>query len=136
MNYIPYELENAIRCLNEFCEFEYYGGKHYESILTRFLQCYYLPVKFHVDKRKSHYSSLIVSGQMKREEALEKLQQPLYPSQELLDQDKQFLADYMGISLEELESYIALPPKHQTDYPHSVLNHMAPVARKLRKFIE
>lgn len=89
-----------------------------------------------MDKRKSHYSSLIVSGQMTREEALEKLRQPLYPSQELLEQDKKFLADYMGISVEELDSYIALPPKTHMDYPHSLLNHMAPMARKLRKFIE
>lgn len=136
LNYISYQLEDSIHSLEEFCGFKYYGGKHYESILTRFLQCYYLPVKFHVDKRKSHYSSLIISGQMSREEALEKLERPLYPSQELLNQDKRFLADYMGITVEELDSYIALPPKHQTDYPHSVLNHMAPMARKLRRFIE
>lgn len=136
LNYIPYNLENAIRTLEEFCGFEYYGGKHYESILTRFLQCYYLPVKFHFDKRKSHFSSLIVSGQMTRDEALEKLKAPLYPSEELLEQDKRFLADYMGITVDELDSYIALPPKNHMDYPHSVLNHMAPLARKLRKFIE
>ena len=134
--YIAFTLGVLLHRDNEFCDLEYYGGKHYESILTRFLQCYYLPVKFHVDKRKSHYSSLILSGQMTREEALERLKQPLYPSQELLEQDKLFLADYMGISVEELNSYIELPPKHHTDYPHSVLNHVAPMARKMRKFIE
>lgn len=136
LNYIPYNLNDAICQLHEFCGFEYYGGKHYESILTRFLQCYYLPVKFQADKRKSHYSSLIVVGQMTREEALEKLKTPCYSSDEMLNADKEFLATYMGISIEELDSYIALPPKNHMDYPHSYLNELAPLARKLRKYIE
>lgn len=136
LNYIPYSLEQAIAELEDFCGFEYYGGKHYESILTRFLQCYYLPVKFGMDKRKSHYSSLIMSGQMTREEALAKLEQPLYPSEELLQADKQFLADYCGVSLDTFESWLALPPREEYSMPHSILNHAAPLARKFRKLIE
>lgn len=136
LNYIRYDLDEAIHTLEEFCGFEYYGGKHYESILTRFLQCYYLPVKFGIDKRKSHFSSLIMSGQMTRDEAVERLAQPTYPSEELLREDKKFLADYMGISVAELDQYIALSPKNEKDYPHSLLNEVAPVARKIRKFIE
>ncbi|MEH2955776.1 N-acetyl sugar amidotransferase [Candidatus Merdisoma sp. JLR.KK011] len=136
LNYISYNLEESIKKLNEFCGFEYYGGKHYESILTRFLQCYYLPEKYGADKRKSHYSSLIVSGQMTRDEALRKLEEPLYLSQDLLDSDKKFLADYMGVSLEQLDAWINLPPKKQSDYPHSLLNEMSPIARKFRKIIE
>ena len=136
LNYIPYELNDAIQTLQDFCGFEYYGGKHYESILTRFLQCYYLPQKFGMDKRKSHYSSLIVSGQMTREEAMEKLQQPLYPSEEMLTQDKQFLADFIGVPVREFESYLQLPPKEERSYPHSFLNELAPLARKFRRFLE
>ena len=52
---------------------KYYGWKHYESIYTRFYQGYILPKKFGYDKRKSHLSSLICSGEMTREEALEEL---------------------------------------------------------------
>lgn len=136
LNNIPYDLNDSIKTLNQFCGFEYYGGKHYESILTRFLQCYYLPEKFGIDKRKSHYSSLIVSGQMTRDEALRKLEEPLYPSEKMLQEDKKFLADYMGVSVGQLEEWIALPPKRQSDYPHSWLNEIAPIARKFRKIIE
>lgn len=136
LNYMNYNVSNAISELNDFCGFEYYGGKHYESILTRFMQCYYLPEKFGIDKRKSHYSSLIMSGQMTRDEVLEELKKPLYPEKELLDDDKKFLANYMGISIEELERCIALEPRKERDYPHSILNEMSPVARKFRKILE
>lgn len=136
LNYISYNLQDVIHELGDFCGFQYYGGKHYESILTRFLQCWYLPTKFGKDKRKSHYSSLIVSGQMTREEALEKLEQPLYPSEELLRADKQFLADYCGVSLDTFESWLDLPTREEYSMPHSLLNHAAPLARKFRKLIE
>lgn len=136
LNYLPYNLVDCIKELEDFCDFQYYGGKHYESVLTRFLQCYYLPVKFGIDKRKSHYSSLIVSGQMTRDEALQRLKKPLYSSNELLQNDKKIIADFMSVSVEQLEKYISLPPKRQTDYPYSVLNRVAPLARKFRKFLE
>lgn len=136
LNLVPYNLEQAIAELKEFCGFQYYGGKHYESILTRFMQCYYLPEKFGIDKRKSHFSSLIASGQMTREEALALLEQPLYPSEELLKEDICFLSDYIGISVDEFKSYISRPPKSEFDYPHSFLNELAPIARKFRKFLE
>lgn len=136
LNYVSYDLKEAIQTLSDTYGFQYYGGKHYESILTRFMQCWYLPEKFGIDKRKSHYSSLIMSGQMTREEAMEALQKPLYPSEEMLLQDKQFLADYIGVSLDEFESYLQLPPHAEKEYPHSMLNQLAPVARKFRKFLE
>lgn len=136
LNYIEYNLEDAITELHDYCGFEYYGGKHYESILTRFLQCYYLPEKFGIDKRKSHFSSLIVTDQLTREMALERMKEPLYKSNEVLLSDKQLLATYMGISIEELDAYIALTPKSERDYAHSILNELAPIARKLRKFLD
>ena len=136
LNYIDYNFEDVLQELNNFCGFEYYGGKHYECILTRFLQCYYLPEKFGIDKRKSHFSSLIASGQLSRQEALKKMEQPLYVTKELLEQDKLCLANYMNISVEEFERCISLPPVSGRKFPHSVLNELAPVARRLRKFIE
>ncbi len=136
LNYIDYNLDKAIKELHDFCGFEYYGGKHYESILTRFMQCYYLPVKFGYDKRKSHYSSLIISGQMTREEALEKLNEPLYKSDDDRISDISFLADYMDITVEEMENLIKQPPKDNYEYPHSVINNLAPIARKFRRLID
>ena len=136
LNYMDYQVQKAIRELEDFCGFEYYGGKHYESILTRFMQCYYLPVKFGVDKRKSHYSSLIMSGQMSREEAIRRLKEPFYPNDDMLNADMNFLAKYMNISDEELKECLDRPPVEMTSYPHSILNNLAPIARKLRKLLE
>ena len=114
LNYIDYNLEDALNTLENFCSFEYYGGKHYESILTRFMQCYYLPVKFGLDKRKSHLSSLIMTNQLSRDEALERLKKPLYLSEEMLCEDKKFIADYIGVSVQELDDMISQPPKAET----------------------
>lgn len=129
LNYIDYRLEKALADMEAFSGYTYYGGKHWESILTRFLQCYYLPVKFGIDKRKSHFSSLIVSGQMTREEALKKLEvSPYLPDR--LEQDKRFLASNMGISVEELDCLVAQPPKKHLDYPRSRLTSLVSFARK------
>lgn len=136
LNYMNYNVSMAIKELEEFCGFQYYGGKHYESILTRFMQCYYLPEKFGMDKRKSHLSSLIMSDQMTRDEALTELEKPLYPNNQMLLEDKKFLAEYMGISVEELDRCISLEPKNEMSYKHSVLNELAPLARKFRRILE
>lgn len=135
LDYIDYNLEKTLSDLKNFSGYTYYGGKHYESILTRFLQCYYLPVKYGFDKRKSHFSSLIVSGQMTREEAIQKLEQSPYVSEDLLEYDKNVLAEFMGISLQEFHQLIALPPKLHTDYPYSLWNKFAPLARKFRRYL-
>lgn len=136
LNYIDYNLEDTLNTLEDFCGFEYYGGKHYESILTRFMQCYYLPVKFGFDKRKSHLSSLIMTNQLTREEALKRLEEPLYLSNEMFQEDKRFIADYIGVSVQELDDMISQPPKAEKEYPHSILNEFAPLARKFRRILE
>lgn len=78
LNFINYNRERALQELSEFCDFQYYGAKHLENDFTAFLQLYWLPQKFGVDKRTSHLSSMIISGQMSREEALRKMEEPLY----------------------------------------------------------
>jgi N-acetyl sugar amidotransferase len=70
LNYIEYNNRAALEKLSDFCGFEYYGSKHLENSFTAFLQLYWLPKKFGVDKRKSHLSSLIISKQISREEAI------------------------------------------------------------------
>jgi len=136
LNYINYNLENTITTLSSFCNYVYYGGKHYESILCRFLQCWYLPTKYNLDKRKSHFSSLIISGQMNREEALSRLSEPAYLSEELKEYDFNFLANYLGLSRKEFDNLVMSSPKLHTDYPMSDLNKLAPFARKFRKFLQ
>lgn len=69
--------------LLDFCDFEYYGSKHHENNLTKFIQTYWFVNKFGVDKRTSHLSSMIISGQMTRDEALKELEKPLYDEKEM-----------------------------------------------------
>lgn len=135
LNYIEYNKERVLKELKEFSGYDYYGGKHYESVLCRFLQCYYLPSKYNFDKRKSHFSSLIVDGQMTREEAIEQLNKPAYISEELKEFDMNFLADYFGITRTEFDEIVSLPAKQHADYPKSILENFEGIARKLRKYI-
>lgn len=117
LNFIHYDKDEAIKTLEKDYGWRYYGGKHYESKWTRFFQAYYLPHKFGYDKRKAHLSSLIMSGQMSREQALAELSKPLYETREL-NEDKIFIAKKLGIELAELESLIAAPLRQYTDYPN------------------
>lgn len=117
LNYLPYNKEEAIRILEKDYGWRYYGGKHYESRWTRFFQGYYLPYKFGYDKRKAHLSSLIVSGQMSRAEALEALKTPLYDDK-LLSEDKIFIAKKLGLSLTEFEELIEQPVHHYSEFPN------------------
>lgn len=135
LNFIDYNLQNVLQELAEFSDYNYYGGKHYESVLTRFLQCYYLPVKYKFDKRKSHFSSMIVSGQMTREEAIDRLSQNPYISEELKEFDFNYLADYIGMTRKEFDVLMTLPSKQHYDYPISAINNFAGVARKFRKYL-
>jgi len=135
LNFVDYNLNRVLKELTDFCDYQYYGGKHHESILTRFLQCYYLPVKYHLDKRKSHFSSLIVSEQMTREDALKELAKAPYRNPELKEYDFNFLADYIGMTRKEFDDLLALPVKNHHDYPVSAINNFSGLARKFRKYL-
>jgi N-acetyl sugar amidotransferase len=79
LNFVDYRRDKALSELSEFCDFEYYGRKHLENIFTAFTQLYWFPKKFNVDKRTSHLSSMIISNQLTRDEALEiSSKEPLY----------------------------------------------------------
>ena len=118
LNFIAYDKEEAMNILERDWGWRYYGGKHYESRWTRFFQGYYLPYKFGYDKRKAHLSSLVVAGQLSREEAFEALKKPLYTGNELAE-DKAFIAKKLGISEQELEELIHQPCRHYSEFPHN-----------------
>lgn len=122
LDLIDYRFDAVLQDLRDFCGYEYYGGKHHESILTRFMQCWYLPEKFGVDKRKSHLSSLIISGQLSREEALVQLALPKYSSEEMKEADFNALAAFLGISRKEFDQLISLPPRSHDEFPKSFLS--------------
>lgn len=111
LDYIDYNRDRAFAELAEYCGFEYYGGKHLENALTAFIQLRWFPEKFHVDKRTWHLSSMIISGQLSRDRALQLLEEPLYDSELMRGYEKQ-IAQNMGIGLDELEMMLQ-EPGHQ-----------------------
>ncbi len=118
LNYVPYHYAEAKATIASEVGWRDYGGKHYESVFTRWFQGYYLPTRFGFDKRIAHYSSLILSGEMTRDEAMQLLESPNYPK-ELREQDTEFMAKKLGISTAELDQIVMSPPKSYTDYPNS-----------------
>ncbi len=121
LNYIDYNRSRAIQELKEFCGYEYYGNKHLENTLTKFIQLYYFTRKFHVDKRRSHFSSMIISGQMTREEALKEMEKPLYDS-EKMDREIDAILGKLKMSRTEFDYYMSLPPVQHDAYKVSLLN--------------
>ena len=118
LNYMDYKKEEAMRVLEDSLGWVYYGGKHYESVFTRFFQAYILPVKFGIDKRKAHLSTMICSNQMTRERALEELAAPLY-TEERLREDKQFVLKKFQLDEDEFDEIMKAPAKTSRDYPNS-----------------
>lgn len=135
LNYIDYNKEIAIDELQQSVGFNYYGGKHYESVLTKFVQAYYLPKKFFKDKRKSHYSSLIVSGQMSRDEALKLLTLPLY-DEDKMKYDLELIQKKLNLSKQQFDSIMRSEPKRHRDYSVSRLNSLRKIAVKMRRYLE
>lgn len=116
LDYVSYVKTDVMTLIREKLGWEYYGGKHYESIYTRFFQGYILPTKFNIDKRKAHLSTLVCSGQLTRDQALAELQAPIYP-EGLLEQDRRFVLKKLELSEAEFQKIMTLPTKSFWDYP-------------------
>lgn len=116
LDIIEYNKDDAKKAIIEQFGWRDYGGKHYESIFTRFYQGYVLPRKFKVDKRRAHISNLVNSGQMTREEALEEAAKPPYPSEELLKEDYDFFLKKMGLTKDEFEAIMDKEPVDHLAY--------------------
>ncbi len=116
LNYVDYVKKDAMNILQNQLGWQYYGGKHYESIYTRFFQGYILPVKFGYDKRKGHLSSLICSGEISREQALDELKKPTY-APTLQEEDLEYVVKKLGLTPGEFEVIMQLPMKTIVDYP-------------------
>jgi len=116
--YMDYSKEKVQKLLMKELGWRPYPGKHYESIYTRFIQAYLLPKKFNIDKRKVHFSALINSGQMTREEALEKLKEPPYP-EDKMEEDLEYVIKKLDLTREEFEEIYNRSPKTFLDYSTS-----------------
>ena len=118
LNYVNFNKNKAKELLINDLGWRDYGGKHYESIFTRFFHSYYLPKKFGYDLRKSYLSALICSGQISRNEALMELDKP--PIDNLrLNQDKDYVIKKLGLTETEFEKIINSPNKNFNDYPNN-----------------
>lgn len=115
LNLMPYTKENASKVLGDTYGWRPYPQKHFESRFTRFYEGYWLPTRFGYDTRRVQYSSLIQTGQMTRDEALERLKQPAYDPA-TIDEDFAYIATKLGISVQELRGYHEMPLKTYKDY--------------------
>jgi N-acetyl sugar amidotransferase len=115
LNHVPYTKADAVKLLVNKYGWQPYPQKHFESRFTRFYEGYWLPKKFGYDTRKVQFSSLIVTGQMSREEALAKLREPAL-DEATVRQEFEYVANKLGISPGELQGYLELPNKTYRDY--------------------
>lgn len=134
LDYLHYNKDDTKKLIMEKLGWRDYGYKHYESIFTRFYQGYILPTKFKVDKRKSHLSTLICSGQLTREDALKLILNPPYDS-ELLIQDKEFVLKKFSLINKEFENLMDLPIKRHNSYSSymNIYSKLKPLVRIYKK---
>ena len=118
LNYIDYNKEEVMQFLQDELGWVYYGGKHYESIYTRFYQSYILPKKFNIDKRRGHMSDLINSKQLTRESALSEIEKETY-QKDLMVRDLSYVKKKLGFSDEEFTKIMNSPIKSYKDYPNN-----------------
>ena len=118
LDYFEFRKEDALRLLSDHHGYKPYPFKHYESVFTRFYQGHILPVKFGVDKRKLHFSTLIMNDEMRRSDALEALQGIAYESERLLRQDTKYFLKKMRWTEKKLEAYLRRPEVPHDHYPN------------------
>jgi len=116
-DHLRYNKIEAKEFLKKTIQWKDYEGKHNESVFTRFFQGHYLPAKFGYDKRRCHLASLVVSGQITRDEALQELSHDFYTPNQLQD-DKQFVLKKLGFTAEQWSAIMAAPAKNFRDYPN------------------
>ncbi len=115
LNYMSYDKAAALKELEETVGYKPYPRKHGESVFTKWFQNHYLPEKFGMDKRRPHLASLIVSGQLTREEAVTKLEEPLYDDAEL-QIDIAYLCKKLRISRQEYDALMDASIHHYSDF--------------------
>jgi N-acetyl sugar amidotransferase len=118
LNFVPYIKSDAENLLEEKFGWEKFQHKHHESRFTRFYEDYWLPRKFGFDKRKAHFSSLILTNQMSREEALERLKHPELDEQTLKN-EFEFVANKLGLEVNELLDLFIGENKTFRDYKNN-----------------
>jgi N-acetyl sugar amidotransferase len=122
LDLMPYSKTMAIKELEERFGWQYYGGKHYESLFTKFFQAYYLPTRFGFDKRRAHIASLVASGEITRDEALRIMEEPLYDNA-VLQKDQEYVLKKLKLSESEFNTLMNAPVHRHQDYPTNQWMH-------------
>lgn len=120
LNSVPYFKEQAMQELVDRFGWQRYAHKHYESRFTRFYEGFWLPTRFGYDKRRAHFSSLILTGQLSRADALEKIAKPAY-DEETVAQDFEYIATKLGLSVAQLHALMEIPKKTYQDYKNDMV---------------
>jgi hypothetical protein len=115
LNSMNYTRGEAMATLIREFDWKYYGGKHYESVFTKFYQAYVLPKKFGVDKRRAHFSDLIHNNEMSRDEALRELDKPCYEAAALAA-DREYVLKKLGFTDEEFDRMMNEKPRPHLAY--------------------
>jgi len=134
LDYYDYVKKDAMQEIKYKLNWREYGGKHHESKYTKFFQAYILPTKFGFDKRRSHLSSLICSGQITRPEALKEIEKDVYPENELKT-DIDFVISKFGITKEEFDRIMKASPKKFSDYPSYANSTYLKIIKKIKSLI-
>ena len=108
LNLVEFTKKDMVDTLVKEYGYEPYGQKHFEDLLTKFLEGYWMPKRFGHDIRKAQLSSLVVTGQMSRDEALKILEQPPITEEEGKAMFKE-VAERLEITEEELQKYFEMP---------------------------
>jgi N-acetyl sugar amidotransferase len=116
LNYVDFSKEKGMKIIQNELGWIYYGGKHYESIYTRFTQAYIQPKKFNIDKRKAHHSNLICAGEMSRKDAMEDLLKDAYKDLKMRDDDKEYFMKKIGMTEDEFDSMMNATLNSYLDY--------------------
>lgn len=111
LNYVPFTKGEMVETLQREYDYQPYGQKHFEDLLTKFLEAWWLPARFGYDIRRAQLSSLVITGQMTRDEALEILKNPPASEQECKEMFKE-VAEKLRISEAELMSYHKMPKQY------------------------
>lgn len=133
LNFMPYDKDLAIEEMEKTMGWRSYGRKHGESLFTKLFQNHYLPKKFGYDKRLPHLSSLIVSGHITRDEALVKLQEPLYAPNEL-EIDISYFCKKLSISRAQFDEFLKPPGRDYSEFPNWDSRHR--LVKVLQKKLE
>ena len=119
LNLVPYIKKDAEDLLEQKFGWERFQHKHHESRFTRFFEDYWMPRKFGFQKRKAHFSSLILTGQMTREEALQRVSKPEM-SEEFLQKEFEYVAHKLDLTLDELQKIFEGENKTFKDYKSKI----------------